>query len=259
MNYGPPPPHYGGMCENQPAVSSRVPTFYGQPAPMPANHVPGQAPRLIMNEIEAVALLQHLDRDELRALLENENKLDELVQDLVQVKQIQQDREMMLASNKSLAEYNLEMRPQFEDLKQTIAKNYVEISQLKTTLAEDIGNLDMIINNQSLETILALVQTEAATMEEESEKLAEDYLDKKSETEQFLDEYIPKRTQAHLKRVKAEKMSELIQNRNQPAPPMTDFHQSSFRWNESSSGRCPYPSANNAGSFMRMPEPSRYM
>lgn len=48
---------------------------------------------------------------------------------------------MMLASNKSLAEYNLEIRPRFEELKQTIAKNYAEISQLKTKLAEDIGNL----------------------------------------------------------------------------------------------------------------------
>lgn len=59
----------------------------------------------------------------------------------LQVKNIQQDREMMLASNKSLAEYNLDIRPRFEELKQTIAKNYAEISQLKTKLAEDIGNL----------------------------------------------------------------------------------------------------------------------
>ena len=48
---------------------------------------------------------------------------------------------MMLASNKSLAEYNLEIRPRFEELKQTIAKNYVEISELKTNLGEDVGNL----------------------------------------------------------------------------------------------------------------------
>lgn len=259
MNYG---PLYGGMCENPPALPPRNPNVptppYGSPA-MSGNIIPGQAPRLVINESEAVALLQHLDRDELRALLENENKLDELVQDLMQVKNIQQDREMMLASNKSLAEYNLEIRPRFEELKQTIAKNYAEISQLKTKLAEDIGNLDVILNNQSLETILALIQADAATTEEESEKLADDFLDKKSETEQFLEEYIPKRTEAHLKRVKTEKMSDLIQNRNLSTPPMSDLHHSSFHWKESSSGHCPYPSANSAGSFMRMPDPSHYM
>lgn len=86
MNYG--PPLYGGMCENPPALPPRNPNIptppYGSPA-MSGNIIPGQAPRLVINESEAVALLQHLDRDELRALLENENKLDELVQDLMQV------------------------------------------------------------------------------------------------------------------------------------------------------------------------------
>jgi len=259
MNYG--APMYGAPYENPPTLPPRQPNLstppYGSPA-MPGNPIAGQAPRLMINESEAVALLQHLDRDELRALLENDNKLDELVQDLMQVKNLQQDREMMLASNKSLAEYNLEIRPQFEELKQTIAKNYVEISQLKTKLGEDIGNLDALTSNQSLETILALIQTDAATTEEESEKLAEDFLDKKSETEQFLEEYIAKRTEAHLKRVKAEKMSDLLQNRNRSSPPSTDMHQSGFNWKESSSGHCPYPIGNSGGSF-RMPDPSHYM
>ena len=88
MNYG--PPMYGGLCDNPrvmqpPPQNPNIPTPpYGAPA-VPGNFLPGQAPRLVINESEAVALLQHLDRDELRALLENDNKLDELVRDLMQV------------------------------------------------------------------------------------------------------------------------------------------------------------------------------
>lgn len=62
----------------------------------------------------------------------------------------------------------------------------------------------------SLETVLALLQTAASEMEEESEKLAKRFLDNELELEDFLDQFLAKRKTVHLRLVKAEKMTNLI-------------------------------------------------
>lgn len=62
----------------------------------------------------------------------------------------------------------------------------------------------------SLETALALLQTAASESEEESEKVANTFLDGEMELEDFLDKFLTTRKLMHLRLVKAEKMSKLI-------------------------------------------------
>lgn len=63
----------------------------------------------------------------------------------------------------------------------------------------------------SLETALALLQTAASEMEEESETTAKKYLDNEMEIDEFLDQFLTKRKLMHLRLVKAEKLSKLLQ------------------------------------------------
>ncbi|KAL5017071.1 hypothetical protein ScPMuIL_006660 [Solemya velum] len=226
---------------------------------------PQGAPRLQPNENEAVSILQHLNKEELKQLLESESKLDDLIYDLQQVKTLGVDKEMLIASNKSLAEYNISQQPRFTELKNRLGTVYEEVNQLKTVLAKDIAKLDGDGDRQSLDTILAVLQTAAAEAEENSEILADDLFNKKVEVDSFVPDYIQIRKTAHTRKVQAEKMSELLQNglRHEVTP------LSNYNWNSnasSSPGHVPYPTGPAAapyptaapypmGASFRMPEP----
>lgn len=45
------------------------------------NHIP-QSDQLAFNEQIAISILQHLQKDELQSLLDDDNKLEQLIQDL---------------------------------------------------------------------------------------------------------------------------------------------------------------------------------
>lgn len=63
----------------------------------------------------------------------------------------------------------------------------------------------------SLETALALLQTAASEIEEESDKIAKKFLENETELDDFLDEFLLKRKLMHMRLVKAEKLSKILQ------------------------------------------------
>lgn len=66
------------------------------------------------------------------------------------------------------------------------------------------------MGNQSLETTLALLQTAASEIEEESDAWAQKFLDSEVELDDFLDEFLTKRKLMHMRLVKAEKMAKIL-------------------------------------------------
>lgn len=92
------------------------------------------------------------------------------------------------------------------------------------------------------ETALALLQTAAAESEEESEKLVRDFMDKEIDLESFLEQFLKSRKTMHLRKIKSEKMSELIRmsttqtNRNSSFIPSSGFY-------PMSGGSVPYPTS----------------
>ncbi|XP_050408160.1 vacuolar protein sorting-associated protein 37B [Patella vulgata] len=210
---------------------------------------------LQMDEAEAVASIQNLSMTELQLILETDGKLDDIVNKLKQVDNITTQREILLASNKSLADYNLSLQPQFEALKRQVATGYEQLNSLKTELAQDIAKLDVHTGQQSMDTLLAVLQTEAAKSEELTEDLASDFCSEKCDVNEFLTQYIKLRSEAHTKRIKAEKMAEIIRNPSSISEnnyssntPVSNYGRSSF-----SGGSAPYPVSNSMG----MPQPSQ--
>ncbi|MEQ2285493.1 hypothetical protein AMECASPLE_032429 [Ameca splendens] len=63
----------------------------------------------------------------------------------------------------------------------------------------------------SLDTLLALLQAEGAKIEEETENMADSFLDGDMTLDAFIDSYQNKRKLAHLRRVKIEKLQEMVQ------------------------------------------------
>lgn len=216
-----------------------------------------------LDESAALGILQHLNKEELEELLNNDEKLDEYINDLQQVKSLQVDKETCLASNKSLAEYNLSRESKFTQAKQQLASTYEQAIKIQKQFDEHKQKLHYAGDSQSLDTVLALLQTEAAKAEEESESVADAFIDGSIEVEDFLEKYKSNRTVAHMRKVKSEKMQEIIRNRQRapprPAPPppvgaVNNSWSAAPAQNHWGGGSVPYPTAN-----FGMPDPSAYL
>ncbi|XP_064322271.1 vacuolar protein sorting-associated protein 37B isoform X2 [Phalacrocorax carbo] len=123
---------------------------------------------------------------------------------------VQHSKDMTLASNRSLAEGNLLYQPKLESLKSNLTEKYRELQVLFEAYQIKKTKLDRQSSSASLETLLALLQTEGAKIEEDTENMAEKFLDGEIPLDSFIDEYQSKRKLAHLRRVKIEKLQEMV-------------------------------------------------
>lgn len=158
----------------------------------------------------ATGMLHHMTTDELKKLLNDDDRLEGMIKDLQQVKNYESDRETVLASNKSLAEYNLSQEPVLEQLKVQLRRQFDELKSYKKRVEAKKKTLDELTNEMSLDTTLALLQTAAAEAEEESEVISESFLSGEIGVDAFLETYLSKKKLSHLRRVKVEKMVELL-------------------------------------------------
>uniref|UniRef100_A0A0A1X3B3 Vacuolar protein sorting-associated protein 37B n=1 Tax=Zeugodacus cucurbitae TaxID=28588 RepID=A0A0A1X3B3_ZEUCU len=155
-----------------------------------------------------------LSSDELKDLLNDDEKLDEKVSEVLENLKTQKDD--LLIENRSKAESNIEKEPRIIELRGKVnelmdeAKNYCEAVQEKLVeVKEKSGNV-------SQETALALIQTAAAESEEATDALIKQFTDNEIVVEAFLDEFLVTRKTMHLRKLKAEKMQELIRRQTQP-------------------------------------------
>ena len=83
----------------------------------------------------ALSSLQHMDVDSLKEILNNEDKFDDFIQNLQQIKNLHEQKELIMASNKSLAEYNLSQEPLVKEQKAQLLEKF----QAASSLAEKVG------------------------------------------------------------------------------------------------------------------------
>ncbi|XP_066545996.1 VPS37B subunit of ESCRT-I a [Amia ocellicauda] len=158
---------------------------------------------------------------QLNELLEDDDKLNQMVQEMEEVQNVQQTKETTLASNRSLAEQNLMHQPRLDCLKMQLTKKYRELQDLFEAYQLRRSTLDNHAGNGSIDTLLALLQAEGAKIEEETENMADSFLEGDSPLDVFIDEYHSKRKLAHLRRVKIDKLREMVLKGHQlpQAPP----------------------------------------
>ncbi|XP_071527589.1 vacuolar protein sorting-associated protein 37B-like [Panulirus ornatus] len=159
---------------------------------------------------EALGLIRHLPTEELRDLVNNDDKLTDLMKDLPQMKNLAGEQEMLLAANKSLAEFNLSLEPKLSQAKQNLISKYEEAAQLSEEVNTLKGEIESSSGQYTADTLQALLQTAAHEIEEETENLVQSFLDKQQDVDDFLSEFLSKRKTAHLRRIKAEKIGDII-------------------------------------------------
>merc|ERR1719348_2349238 len=185
------------------------------------------------------------------------------------MKALQEEKEMLLTSNKSLAEYNLSQEPVVREAKARLQEKYRSAQQLGEEVRQLKAALDTKQGNVSPDTLLALLEAANQEVEEENEQMTDAFLSAGGDNlDEFLEQYHEKRKLAHLRRVKVDKLKELIRGRNQQqtpsraAPPPPGSHQprgANYSWSARGPAgyeQLPYPAQPQYN--MPMPMPPSY-
>ncbi|KAJ7425181.1 VPS37C, ESCRT-I subunit [Pitangus sulphuratus] len=126
-----------------------------------------------------------------------------------QVQELQLEREMALASNRSLAEQNLKFQAPLESGRSDLSRKYLELQELAGRCREQKKKLEKSSAALQPQTLLELLQVESQKIEEESEKMAEKFLEGEVPLETFLEQFSSMRRLSHLRRVRVEKLQEI--------------------------------------------------
>ncbi|XP_041644028.1 VPS37B subunit of ESCRT-I a [Cheilinus undulatus] len=158
---------------------------------------------------------------QLNEFLEDDEKLTKMVQEMDEMQEVQNSKEKTLVSNRTLAEQNLALQPRLELKKEQLTKRYSCLQESFESYQLRKSTLDHKSGNTSLETLLALLQAEGAKIEEDTENMADSFLDGDMTLDSFIDAYQSNRKLAHLRRVKIEKLQEMVlQGQQLPQAPV---------------------------------------
>lgn len=94
----------------------------------------------------ALATIRHLDNESLRDFVNNDESVANLVKNVDQCKELETEKEMIMAQNKSLAEYNLSLAPKLEKGKAKLK----EISPKIQTLCDSVQEKQSRLSKWSL-------------------------------------------------------------------------------------------------------------
>ncbi|XP_060840560.1 vacuolar protein sorting-associated protein 37B [Rhopalosiphum padi] len=161
-----------------------------------------------------MGLMSHLTASDLKEILNDDSKFEIYAKELKPNNEKDTEKEMLIVSNQSLAEFNLTKEPDLVSGKERLCEMYEEAEKLYKSVTEKVNTLKQHKGSMSSETILALLQTKSCETEEESDKLAEQFLSGNIDLEGFLEEFLKRRKDMHMRKAKTDKMAELLSRRN---------------------------------------------
>ncbi|XP_014050780.2 vacuolar protein sorting-associated protein 37C [Salmo salar] len=161
--------------------------------------------------------LQDLSQSELEDLLDNTERVESMALESDEIQNIQLEREMALASNRNLAEQNLDMKPRLERQREHLVERYSELEGVREAYRQHCDQKDGIMGQASPEGLFSKLQTEGASTETESESLADEFLDGQLSLDSFLDRFLSLRSLAHKRRVRIEKLQEILRQKKETA------------------------------------------
>uniref|UniRef100_A0A1A8HVZ7 Vacuolar protein sorting 37 homolog C n=1 Tax=Nothobranchius kuhntae TaxID=321403 RepID=A0A1A8HVZ7_NOTKU len=159
--------------------------------------------------------LQDLSQSELQELLDEPDRVESMALESDEIQNIQLEREMALASNRSLAEQNLDMKPHLELKKEVLVARYCHLETVGETYRQHCSLRDGMVGQISPEALFPRLQTETGETEAESEALADEFLDGSLPLDSFLERFLLLRSLAHKRRVQIEKLQELLRQKSE--------------------------------------------
>uniref|UniRef100_A0A8C5HHL5 VPS37 C-terminal domain-containing protein n=1 Tax=Gouania willdenowi TaxID=441366 RepID=A0A8C5HHL5_GOUWI len=208
----------GGHCTPRAPVPYGLITDLPLPVPMVDSQAGLNGHMYKMPDIpEFFAELSDMNRTQLSELSENEDMLLQLFVTLPQLKQVTSDKEEFVTNIVDLAKKNLHMEPQLEGKRQEMLDKYEQLTQMKSAFETKMQRQHDLSESCSLSTLQARLKVAAHQAEEESEETAENFLEGRVDIDEFLTNFMEKRTLCHSRRAKEEKLQQSI-NTHGPFP-----------------------------------------
>ncbi|XP_054503092.2 vacuolar protein sorting-associated protein 37D isoform X3 [Agelaius phoeniceus] len=152
-----------------------------------------------------------LSTAQLRALLQDEPRLQRAARLCRKFQSLQLEREMCLASNCTQAKVNLSLRPRLEDGKASLAIKYQELQEIREACWDKQQRLEVYLEKWSPQSALGQLQARLDASEAESEAQIKQFLAQELPLESFLESFCQSRTRSHVCRTQLEKLQELLQ------------------------------------------------
>ncbi|XP_058518960.1 vacuolar protein sorting-associated protein 37C isoform X3 [Ochotona princeps] len=146
---------------------------------------------------------------ELEEMQNDPEVISRLALESPEVQDLQLEREMALATNRSLAERNLEFQGPLEISRSNLSDKYQELRKLVERCQEQKAKLEKFSSALQPSSLLDLLQIEGMKIEEESEAMAEKFLEGEVPLETFLENFASMRMLSHLRRVRVEKLQDV--------------------------------------------------
>uniref|UniRef100_A0A8U7M6U4 VPS37C subunit of ESCRT-I n=1 Tax=Corvus moneduloides TaxID=1196302 RepID=A0A8U7M6U4_CORMO len=140
--------------------------------------------------------------EELRELQEDSQEIERLALESREVQELQLEREMALAANRSLAEQNLKFQAPLETGRSDLSKKYQELQELAGRCREQKEKLGERWGAEGCRD-----EPEAVSL---FQKMAERFLEGEVPLETFLEQFSGMRKLSHLRRVRVEKLQEIV-------------------------------------------------
>ncbi|XP_064418738.1 vacuolar protein sorting-associated protein 37A isoform X1 [Latimeria chalumnae] len=167
---------------------------------------------------ETFSELSERSISQLKDLNDQDNLLLEQLVDLPQLKQVMTDRDDLVKSIEKLAKMNLLLEPKLEAQRQDLLEKYEHLNDTKTAFEKKMQRQHELSESCSLSTMQARLKVAAHQAEEESDTIADEFLEGKVEIDDFLSSFMEKRTLCHCRRAKEEKLQQTITHEQFHAP-----------------------------------------
>lgn len=180
------------------------------------NRVPGQLQSQLFGGSNIPELpeslksqLKQLSDQKLQELLDDENKLLQMLGCLPEVEQLARDQEHCMEVNDQLARNNLSLKPVLEEKKKVLLEKYDIFNEVKADYDKNAERQEQLRQFYDIRHIQDNLKVAALQAEEESESIAERFLEGKITVEEFKKNYMSKRKLSHLRHAKEERLEQL--------------------------------------------------
>ncbi|EZA59210.1 hypothetical protein DMN91_008299 [Ooceraea biroi] len=194
------PARYTSNQHGTPYLNSHyVNANYQQPLPSQSQ---AKAPQSII-----FPELNSLTNEELKRLNEDDDRLDDFLEKHSQIKDINAAIEDAMDWVEKTAEANVAKEPELKQLQADVADKVKTVAVLKARYDHLIQRYNKLSEVFTPDHIKECLRREADESHEESEKIAEDFLNRKIDVERFLSTYIECRKLGQARRTKEEKLA----------------------------------------------------
>ncbi|XP_003701158.1 vacuolar protein sorting 37A [Megachile rotundata] len=151
--------------------------------------------------------LNSLTNEELKRLNEDDDKLDEFLDNHSDLKDINVAIDEAIDWVQKTAEANIAKEPELRELQSDVANKVQTVTVLKARYDQLIQRYNKLSEVFTPDHIKECLRKAADESHEESEKIAEDFLNRKIDVERFLSTYIECRKLGQARRTKEEKLA----------------------------------------------------